>query len=352
VLVTLPLLVLLAGVGFAPEGDAPPSPRRVAGPARAAGAAAFGLVVGFLWQFYVDTALPFPRWVVAVIPAAALALGALLATRRAASPSPALPRVSAYAALATAAVALVSVGTLLVGAGAVATQTAASPELRVMAYNIRSAADVDGQIRPDVVAEVVRSLQPDLIMLSEVGRGWPIHAGTDVAAWLERELGYTAVFMGSADDQFGNLVLSRYPMTARSTGYLPDVGGQRRSYVAVDVDIAGTPVLVVGSHLEDRSIEQMNAVLDVVGDEQPAILLGDINTWPDLPEAATLTSTGLVDVVDATGDVCRTTSAQPTRPCDRPDWILVTDDLTIDEVVIGTTSASDHLPLVAALTLP
>ncbi len=48
---------------------------------------------------------------------------------------------------------------------------------------------------------------------------------------------------------------------------------------------------------------------------------------------------------------CRSTSAQPTRPCDRPDWILVTDDITVDQVQIGTLPASDHLPLIARITL-
>ena len=277
----------------------------------------------FVWQFYIDTALPFPRWVIAVVPVVVLAGAALLAVRRDAPSPPPMLGSPCAAALAGAFAAVLAVAAGLLGATAVQAQATSAPTLRVMAYNIRSAADIDGQIRPDVIAEVIRSYSPDVVMLSEVGRGWPIHAGTDVAAYLERELGYTSAFMGTADDQFGNLMLSRLPMTVRSTGFLPDAGGQRRSYTAVGIDVAGTEVLVVGGHLQDRSIAQMQSVLDVVGTERPAILLGDLNTWPDLPEAATLTSTGLVDVVAATGDVCRTTSAQPTRPCDRPDWILV-----------------------------
>jgi endonuclease/exonuclease/phosphatase family metal-dependent hydrolase len=173
-----------------------------------------------------------------------------------------------------------------------------------------------------------------------------------VVSVLERELGYQAAFMGSADDSFGNVVLSRLPFEVTSSGYLPDAGGQRRSYIAVTVDVAGTPLLVVNGHLQDRSVPQIDALLGVAGSTRPAVVLGDFNTWPDLPEAQAFTATGLVDVVAATGDRCRTTSAQPTRPCDRPDWILVTPDMRIDDVAIGTVPASDHLPIVATLTLP
>lgn len=346
-----PAVVLLGALGVASDVVDPTRRHRAAGPLRAAGAAAFGLVVVFLWQFYIDTTLPFPRWALAVVPVAVLALGAFLGARR---PAPAAqPRrpvlVSALAALAVGALA---VGSLVVTAPAAAVATGTDRTVTVMTYNIRSAADVDGQIRPDVVADVVRSFDPDVLVLQETGRGWAIHAGTDVVSVLERELGYQAAFMGSADDSFGNVVLSRLPFEVTSSGYLPDAGGQRRSYIAVTVDVAGTPLLVVNGHLQDRSIPQIDALLGVAGSTRPAVVLGDFNTWPDLPEAQAFTATGLVDVVAATGDRCRTTSAQPTRPCDRPDWILVTPDMRIDDVDIGTVPASDHLPIVATLTLP
>lgn len=345
------LLVMLVGTAYAPEEHRPARTHVLAGPARAAGSAVLALLVVFLWQFYVDTALPFPRWVIAVVPTLVIAGAALLATRHAEDPVEVLPRVATRSAVVASVAAALAVPSLFAGAAAVQARATSTRSLTVMTYNIRSAADVDGQVRPDVIADVIRGYSPDVVVLEEVGRGWPIHAGTDVASVIERDLGYTAYFQGSADDQFGNLVLTRLPSTLVSAGFLPDVGGQRRSYVAVDVDVAGTPLRIVGSHLEDASVEQMSALLDLVGTTSPAIVAGDLNTWPDLPEAATLTSTGLVDVVAATGDKCRTTSAQPTRACDRPDWILTTDDITVDEVRIGTLPASDHLPLVTRITL-
>ena len=111
----------------------------------------------------------------------------------------------------------------------------------------------------------------------------------------------------------------------RSTG--PRLGGQRRSYVAVKVDVGGQPLLVVGAHLEDRSVEQIQALRAIVGDTTPAVIAGDLNLHPDEPEVSELD--GLVDVVEATGDRCRPSSAEPIRPCDRPDWILIVKVMTV-----------------------
>ncbi|MFC6236464.1 endonuclease/exonuclease/phosphatase family protein [Longivirga aurantiaca] len=352
VVVAWAALVALVSVALAADPAHPTRAPWLAGPARAAGAAAFGLAVVFLWQFYIDTALPFPRWAIALLPVLVVAGSALLAVRRDPGGAPAARRPALMGALAATAAAVVCAAFLVATTPAGSSAAASGRTVTVMTYNIRSASDVDGQIRPDVVADIVREFDPDVLLLQETGRGWPIHASTDVAAVLERELGYAAAFMGSADDTFGNVVLSRLPFDVTATGYLPDVGGQRRSYIAVMVDVGGSPLLVVNSHLEDRSVPQIEALLAVAGDTSPAVVLGDLNTWPDLEEAAAFTATGLVDVVDASGDVCRTTSAQPTRPCDRPDWILVTPDLAIDAVSIGTVPASDHLPIVATLTLP
>ncbi|HEY5134299.1 MAG TPA: endonuclease/exonuclease/phosphatase family protein [Candidatus Nanopelagicales bacterium] len=342
---------LALGVAFLGEVKEPARARPVAGPAKAAAAATFALVLIFLWQFYIDTALPFPRWVIALVGASAVGLAAVRASRPSSSPAtlPELRRpLAALVAGALGLAVVVPVGLWLTRPSTVVT-TASSPTVRVMTYNIRSAADTDGQVRPDVIADVIRSFGPDVVVLQEVGRGWAIHAGTDVAAYLENDLGLTALFVGSADDQFGNLVLSRLPMTTVGTGILPDVGGQRRSYAAARIDVAGKPLLVVGSHLEDRSAPQIQALRAVVGSTTPAVIAGDLNLHPDEPEVAELA--GLVDVVEATGDRCRATSAQPIRACDRPDWILLTTGLEVSSVAIGTVPASDHLPLVATLTL-
>ena len=74
-------------------------------------------------------------------------------------------------------------------------------------------------------------------------------------------------------------------------------------------------------------------------------LAGDMNIGPMDPEVGLFLDSGLVDVVAGTGDPCRTTSAEPTSDCDRPDWVLITRDVEIAEFRIGTGGASDHLAM-------
>ena len=75
-----------------------------------------------------------------------------------------------------------------------------------------------------------------------------------------------------------------------------------------------------------------------------------MNIQPTDPEVALFTDVGLIDVVGATGDPCRTTSAEPTSPCNRPDWVFVSPDITLGAVRIGDTVASDHLAIHASLS--
>jgi endonuclease/exonuclease/phosphatase (EEP) superfamily protein YafD len=60
---------------------------------------------------------------------------------------------------------------------------------------------------------------------------------------------------------------------------------------------------------------------------------------------------GLVDAATATGAPCRTTSAEPTSPCDRPDWVWVSDEVEMVRFSIGPPSASDHLPIEVTVSL-
>ena len=134
-------------------------------------------------------------------------------------------------------------------------------------------------------------------------------------------------------------------MTEVDSAQLPKDGSQERAYVLVRFEVGGTPVYLAATHLHPRSTTQVNALLEAVTGLSPLVVAGDMNIAPDDPEVALFTEAGLIDTVAATGDVCRTTSAEPTSDCDRPDWVFVTPDLRIDRLRIGTGGASDHLAI-------
>jgi endonuclease/exonuclease/phosphatase family metal-dependent hydrolase len=326
-------------------------PDSVSSPARVAGAVAGGsvlfLAIVLLWQLHIDQPLPFPRELVSAFAVGVVALPALRGSMADASTVAVnvRPVVAAVAALAL----VVPLG-LWATSVEPASGTGEARELRLVSYNVRGAVDVDGQLRPDRIASEILTSNPNVVVLQEVGRGWPIHSTLDLLAYLSRELDMDYVFAPAADGQFGNSILSDLPMEEIDSGLLPDDGSQERSYLVVEVTTAAGPVSVVGTHVQSRSVPQITALLDAVGARTPVVVAGDMNTSPLDPEVALFTDAGLIDVIGATGDQCRTTSAEPTSSCDRPDWVFVSPDLSIDAVRIGDTVASDHLAIHTSLS--
>lgn len=331
-IVLVPLAALCLGVLLGGAGTGPGSPGRVRPLVAMAGGSVLGLALVLVWALDVDRPLPFPRellLVAGVLMIAAVAFGG--------KPAATTPVMVGVAGLAVAAVLV-----------AVVPATDAPPladpvdGVRVVSLNARGGVGPGGYLGPDRIVDAVSGA--DVVVLQEVARGWPIHGTLDLLAFVASDLGMEAAFAPAADPQFGNAVLSRLPMRLVASGSLPPDGSQGRSYLWVELDAPGGPLQLVATHLHSRSVPQIEAVLGL-GAPIPLVLAGDMNVAPDDPEVALFEAAGLVDVVGASGDPCRTTSAEPTRPCDRPDWVFVSGDLRFDEVTIGAPTASDHLPI-------
>lgn len=352
----VPSVVLVLQVGttalVAQALDRPSSsrPTRIAVSLAIAGVAFAGLTL--VWQIDIDVSLPFPREVipavaVAVVGAASLAAAPVVGRRRGDRDfSMFVPAVLAVVAIAVA-------GWLWLDGRSVRTIAPAGRVLRLVSFNVRGAVDPAGQVDDEAIAESILRFDPDVVLLQEVARGWPIHGGGDLIAYLQHRLRMPYVFQPAADDQFGNAVLSRVAFRSLGGALLPEVDDmQRRSYVAIVVNVPDGPLVVVDTHLEGGSAEQIHALLDAWGGAVPAVVAGDMNmTLSDEAEVSLFTDAGLTDVESATGHPCRTTSAEPTSTCDRPSWIFVSDDIEINSFRIGAPSASDHLPLYLALSI-
>jgi endonuclease/exonuclease/phosphatase family metal-dependent hydrolase len=315
------------------------------------GAALSFVLLVLLWQIDVDRPLPFPRNVVPIVAVGALAALAARA-RPAARARVRMPVVLPSAGIATVA-ALALFAFLSLDAPSAATDPSSTGMVRVVQYNVRGALGIDGELDPDAVAAAIGSSNPDVVILEEVSRGWSIFGAGDLLARLQQRLDMPYRYQPAADAQFGNAILSRSPMTPFASGPLPEVEGrQGRSYLAVWVDVGGRPLLVVGAHLETDDVAQIEALLRVWGGATPAVIAGDLNMQrDDVVNVRRFTGAGLVDAESATGDPCRTTSAEPTSSCDRVSWVFVTPDLEIVGFRIGTATASDHLPVHVRLRL-
>jgi endonuclease/exonuclease/phosphatase family metal-dependent hydrolase len=349
VLVTGCLMVVAVRSGVSSRG------RSVAG--LALGSLGF-LLLSLLWQLDIDVPLPFPRVVIPALAAAWLGVAAVRAAGRGgaargsvAEPLQRSPLIGAGSVTALAVV--IGVVTALVWP-AVAPASSDGPSVSIMTFNVRGALGEDGMIDPDAILGSIRAADPDVVLLQEVARGWPIFGQDDLLARLTQQLGMSSRYEPAADPQFGNAILSRLPMTAVAAGPLPEVDRkQGRSYLAVEVATSAGPLLVINAHLESDAPSQIDALLRVPEGGTPLVIGGDMNLrTSDTANVGRFVGAGLVDGEEATGDACRTTSAAPTSACDRPDWVWVSRDLTVTGFATGAPSSSDHLPVVVTVTMP
>ncbi|WBB72363.1 endonuclease/exonuclease/phosphatase family protein [Micromonospora sp. WMMD1128] len=227
--------------------------------------------------------------------------------------------------------------------------------IRVAAYNIRMGFGLDGRLDLDAVARVLRGA--DVVLLSEVDRGWWLNGGHDTLALLAALLRMPYVFAPAADPLWGDAVLSRFPArSARSralAGHGAPTGAQA---LGVTLDLGGRELAVVATHLQPPPgrdpVEQAREVAAFArgyAAGRPLVLGGDLNTEPDDAAFAEFTRAGLADALAA---------ARPlwTSPADEPrtqiDHVFVSPGLTTGEAGAPRTEASDHLPVRVTVALP
>nr|WP_230416815.1 endonuclease/exonuclease/phosphatase family protein [Micromonospora tarapacensis] len=260
-------------------------------------------------------------------------------------------RLAALAALVAFAAAWVH------GPWLVSTNRDGPPEqVRLVAYNIRMGFGLDGRF--DLAALHRAVGQADVVVLSEVDRGWLLNGGHDTLDLLAARLEMPYVFAPAAGPLWGDAVLSRWPVQRARTRSLPAVGAPTGAQaLGVTVDFSdGVRLAVVSTHLQpppgEDPVVQARAVAEFAtayADGAPLVVAGDFNTEPDDPAFAVFTSAALVDALAPARPL-------PTSPADDPDeqidHIFVSPDLVATDPTAVPSTASDHLPVAVTLTLP
>ncbi len=242
--------------------------------------------------------------------------------------------------------------------------------LRVMTYNIHSCVGIDGRVRPERIARVINSCDPDIVAVQEVDAHRPRSGGHDqakvIADHLRMDHAFYAVFE-EAPEKYGLAIFSRFPFTLVKTEHLTPAHPRRReargAMWATFTSLPGVAKLhLINTHFglgrEERR-QQVRRILapDWLGgipDEEPVILCGDLNSrersfvWRSL-------STRLRDV-QTTLPGHRARATFPTlRALLRIDHLFVSRHLSVERVEVPRTAtaiaASDHFPLGAELSL-
>jgi endonuclease/exonuclease/phosphatase family metal-dependent hydrolase len=257
---------------------------------------------------------------------------------------------------------------VLLGITAIAAGQAADGEpfdgtlrLRVLSYNIHHAEGVDRRLDLPRIAELVKSVEPDLVALQEVDRGTSRTHRIDQPTELARLTKMGVVFGGNIrfqDGDYGNAVLSRFPIHRHQNHLLPTMdAGEQRGVLEVEVEMPherGT-LLFLATHLDHRPADRerlasVRVINELVADRthHPAILAGDLN---DVPDSETLREFG--EAWTRANE-----KVLPTIPVDQPirqiDFILFqpAERWKVIEVrVLDEAVASDHRAIFATLEL-
>lgn len=221
--------------------------------------------------------------------------------------------------------------------------------LRVATYNVHDCIGRDGVYAPERVAEVVGSLEADLVALQEVTLD---HAG-DVVGLMQQRTGLQAVdgtLFERGIGRYGNLLLSRCQILGQGLHDLSYPDREPRGAIEAHIGSGRGEYRVLGTHLglsrgerasQIARIEQLSSRL-----ADPVILLGDLNVWWGRWSFSSLRRQGFA----LTG-----IRSFPSRPL--PFFALDRIGVTPPAVITRcwrernrlTAVASDHLPVVAEI---
>ncbi|MEA2453310.1 MAG: hypothetical protein QOG04_2020 [Actinomycetota bacterium] len=214
--------------------------------------------------------------------------------------------------------------------------------IRVATFNIRHAQGKSGAADIQATADVIKSLEADLIAIQELDVGLRRSKRMDQPAELADRLGmhvYFAPAMSMDQGEYG-IALAASDEFRATVEQLPRANDEEPR-VAIIAGWRG--IGIVTTHLSRSAAarnQQTDKLADLVGKlGTPAIVLGDLNQ--PIKSLGALTGAGL------TPAKAPMRAAKVLRRDFQIDHILVTKDLEVRKAWTIPTSASDHNPLIA-----
>ena len=232
--------------------------------------------------------------------------------------------------------------------------------LRIATYNIHRCRGLDGRTRPERIIGVLKAVDADVVALQEVVGAGP-HGGGQ-AEELGAALGMGWI-MSSArllrGHQFGNMVLSRFPITQHVEHDLSWKTCEARRMQRVDVSVNGSTLHVYNVHLGTALLErrhQAERLASIVTDRHvpgPKLVLGDFNEW--MKGLVTSTLSARLNSVDLRDFLKHRRTYPGVFPLLHLDHIYYAGKIEIVGIELPRTRltlvASDHLPIVADVRL-
>lgn len=238
--------------------------------------------------------------------------------------------------------------------------------VKVMAYNIHHANPPSrpGVIDINAIAAVINRERPDIVALQEVDvRTRRSGVDLDQAQTLASRTGMQVFFSKSIDYQggeYGNAILSRYPIVARTRHELPIRQGssaEARSLaiIAVETDDGGR-VYFGSTHLDVSDTESRNMQVDRIREVNnalaaPFVIGGDFNAQMGSETINRFVAGNTFQVACLGGCPNTIPVNSPNRAI---DFVFLnqrasSDFTVLSYVAVNETYASDHLPVLTEL---
>ena len=266
--------------------------------------------------------------------------------------------------------------------------------MRLLSWNVQWCRGMDGKVDPARIAACARQVDPDVICLQEVARGFDDlegSTGEDQVEMLRQALPrYAAFFVaavdypgkGGARKRFGNLLLSRLPVGRVMRHALPwcpreDVQTMPRGALEAVIESPGGALRVITAHLEFYAGSHRAAQIDRLGEiyregDHPmaaqgeggfaplarpvsAVVCGDFNLPPQDPLHGRMEALGFADAWQALHPGVAhpaTFHVHEDESAYCCDYVFVSEDLVPRLRAIRVdreTRASDHQPVIAEL---
>jgi len=238
----------------------------------------------------------------------------------------------------------------------------------VLTYNIHSGSDSNNKYDLEATIAVLKASGAEVISLQEVDRNWGQRSDNDdQVKILSKELKMQSVFAanlsensnGSNKCEFGNLLLSKFKLVESEITKIYIGNNQNlkydgtrktepRSIIQAKLDIDGHNVWILNTHLSldlPKETEKQSLAIEerLKSNNDPLVLMGDFNSLPD-SEVLNRFSKYLSNPTKGKNLITHESAKG------QIDYIL-TRGITVLQIDVIKSDASDHLPLVAQLEL-
>jgi len=248
---------------------------------------------------------------------------------------------------------------------------AAPSTFKVLVYNVHAGKDAGGKDNLQRVADVVREVDADVVLLQEVDKGARRSGGVDQPSEYAKRTGYHVAFGRSLDydgGEYGIAMLSRWPIRRDSAIHLPvdppqeRSGGSHEARIAMSalIDAPFGELTLFNTHIdasgddrwrlqEIRTIEQL-AQSAIRAGKKRVLFGGDFNSTPESAVQTQLRVNGFRDSWQRCGR-----GDGFSYPADtsrkRIDYLFLLAGVECTEARVVDTQASDHRPVLFTLRL-